>query len=250
MYVLEIHPWEEPGSAPSRTTQGLTNIIEAALRKPGSEARFSPSTVSSVWSDAWRSIDLMTPEMFCSWSTQVGHRGQEFEVPLLRGQRRQFPQKTHRVFFYRGMMRINGLRGCLMKREKRERHQINTDRAVIGKKRRRFQLIVQAWGWMTILSFRCLFLLLPSFHCDCWHASTLQLILVRKCCETTTVCNCRQQVDWWSSFFLLFICFFIYASLSLYDVIKRTLPGAFKAIATLLELIISVYHSSPKQRWV
>lgn len=80
MYVLEIHPWEEPGSAPSRTTQGLTNIIEAALRKPGSEARLSPSTVSSVWSDAWRSIDLMTPEMFCSWSTQVGHHGQELRV--------------------------------------------------------------------------------------------------------------------------------------------------------------------------
>lgn len=51
MYVLEIHPWEEPGSVPSRTTQGLTNVIEAALRKSGSEARHlfrSPSTASSV----------------------------------------------------------------------------------------------------------------------------------------------------------------------------------------------------------
>lgn len=62
MYVLEIHPWEEPGSVPSRTTQGLTNVIEAALRK--SEARHlfrSPSAASSVWSHAWSRIDLMTP---------------------------------------------------------------------------------------------------------------------------------------------------------------------------------------------
>lgn len=81
----------------------------------------------------------------------------------------QFSQKTHRVFFHRGMMQINGLRGCMMKREKRERRQINIDRAVIEKKKsRRFQLIVQAWGWMTILSLRCLFLLLPSSFFPLW----------------------------------------------------------------------------------
>lgn len=51
MYVLENHPWEEPGSVPSRTTQGLANVIEAALRKSGSEAHHlfsSPSMVFSV----------------------------------------------------------------------------------------------------------------------------------------------------------------------------------------------------------
>lgn len=65
MYVLENHPLEEPGSVPSRTTQGLTNVIEAALRKSGSETHHlfsSPSTAFSVWSHAWSRIDLMTLE--------------------------------------------------------------------------------------------------------------------------------------------------------------------------------------------
>lgn len=197
MYVLEIHPWEEPGSVPSRTTQGLTNVIQAALRKSGSEARLSPSTASSVWSDAWRSIDLATPEMFCSWSTQVRHCRQEFEVLLCscKSSGCTFSQKTHRVFFHRGRMRINGLRGPLMKREKREGRRINTDRAVIGKKkkkRRRFQVIVQAWGWTTILSFRCLFLRPPPapFFLPSIVTADMPALFsssqVRKCRETTT----------------------------------------------------------------
>lgn len=43
-------------------------------------------------------------------------------------------KETHLDFFHRGVMRISGLRGRVMKREKRERRQINTDRAVIKKK--------------------------------------------------------------------------------------------------------------------
>lgn len=197
MYVLEIHPWEEPGSAPSRTTQGLTNVIQAALRKSGSEARLSPSTASSVWSNAWRSIDLTTPEMFCSWSTQVKHCGQEFEVLL-------HPCKSSGCSFF-----SENTPGFLSQRddanrwverlsdEEREekRRRINTDRTVIEKKiikRQRFQLIVQAWGWTTILSFRCLFLRAPPppfFLLSIVTADMPALFSssqVRKCRETTT----------------------------------------------------------------
>lgn len=167
---------------------------------------------------------------------------------LLQGERMQFSQKTHQVFFHRGMMRINGLRDCLMKREKRERRQINTDRAVIEKKKG------GASNWLCRPEVGRLFLasivyfpssLLPSFHCDCWRASTLQLIWCQEVLRNDHCCLRLPPASWLlviillSVHLVLYLCKYFFVS----SYGRDASFGAFKAIAALLKLIISVGHS-------